>query len=139
MNAPSRFVREGFLDAERRVARLTSSQPVDEPRVVALFEASAAFAFINRAVNHTVRAYESSTLITVAAGVIQRGWTARSWQSHRFSVGVVLVVATVTNVGLQLMQQSPVGWLWFLLPGMAGLLGGLSIAASGAVVGRTRD
>ena len=139
MSASSRFVREGLLDAERRVATLTSPQPVDEPRVVAQFESSAVFGFAGRAVDTFARAYESSSLVAWMDGAIREWWTARPWQWRRFAGGVVLVVAAVTYLSLYLLQRQPVGWLWLLLPGLALLVGGLSIAASGAVGKRSSD
>jgi hypothetical protein len=102
-----------------------------------LFESSAAFGAISRAVDHLVRAYETSALITAAANLIRNWWTERSWQCRRFAAGVVLVVAAATYTGLYLLQQSPTGWLWLVVPGMAFVIGGLSITASGAGARRT--
>jgi len=137
MSALSRFLREGVIDAERRVAALTSPQPVDEPRVVALVESSVAVGLVSRAVRNVARAYESSWLVAKVEGVVREWWIARPWRWQRFAGGVILVVAALTYVGLYLLQQSPVGWLWFLVPALALIVGGLSLAAAGTVGRRT--
>jgi hypothetical protein len=137
MSAVSRFLREGLLDAERRVATLTSPQPVDDARVMAQVESSAAFAVVSRVVNYVARGYESSSFVARADRMIGEWWLARSWRWRRFAGGVILVVAAVTYLGLYLLQQSPVGWLWFLVPALALVIGALSIVAAGTVERRT--
>jgi hypothetical protein len=136
MSAVSRFFGAGVRDAERRIAALTASRPDDEPRVVSQLESSAVFGVVSRAVNLLACAYESSALVTMATRLIDHSYTSASWGCRRFSAGVVLVVAAATYVGLYLVQQSPTGWLWLVVPAMAAIIGALLIAAS-SVSGRS--
>lgn len=131
MSAVSRFFGLGVRDAERRIAALTAVRQDDEPRVLAQLESSVTFGVVNRGVNHLVRAYETSTIVTSAARLFERSYTSRSWRRRRFDAGVVLVVAAATYVSLYLVQQSPTGWLWLAVPAMTAIIGGLLIAASG--------
>jgi uncharacterized protein (DUF2345 family) len=99
----------------------------DDPRVVEALRSSVllgAASSVMHAMWRGVSASRTAAQMTAA----KDEWDRHSRQDRQFAVGVMLVTAAVTGVGLIAAHEMPPGWLWLVLPGIAATLGALGIA-----------
>lgn len=105
-------------------------------RVAAVIESSAIVGLLDRSLDHIWRAASSSVVASMAPAAA-RAWTALDVRVRRVAVGTMLIVAVAAHLVLTLATQVPPGWIWLVLPGIAGAIGLLLVAAPG-LAGVTR-
>jgi hypothetical protein len=109
----------------------------DDEQVVALLASSALVRRADRAVQLTAKVIRSSA----AADTLRRAaaaWSVGRSARRRFSIGLILVVASVVNVGLTTATGSVPGWLWMVIPGLAAAIGAVMMVF-GAAAREERD
>lgn len=125
----TRFVNLILRDAERRAARLTVSDQLDDRRLSTVLNSSAAFAMVDGAVRRFWRAMEMSEANAIAHRTYAR-WQGLAWTRQRFMLGSTLLAAVAVHVGLRIWQGPDPGWLWLILPVTAATIGALFIVGS---------
>lgn len=125
------FFRDGFSDAEQRLAGITLGAPADDPRVTQVITASRAVGAVGRVLGIVGAAAESSAFVAAGREAVER-WRHLAPPAQRLAGGVTLMTAAAVHVSLTLWRGITPGWLWLILPGMAAAVGGLLLAASGS-------
>jgi len=99
-------------------------------RVVTVIKSSVLFGALHRALATVWRAADDSAIV---AALSQRmgEWTGLDPSRQRLVVGTMLIVAVATHVILTLVTLTPPGWIWLVLPGIAGAFGVLLVAMPG--------
>lgn len=127
----TRIVNLILRDAERRAARLTVPDQLDDRRQSTVLNGSAAFALVDRGVRRFRRAAEASEANAIAQRTLTR-WHGLAWTQQRFMLGMTLLIAVAVHLSLRIWQEPDPGWLWLILPVTAAVIGALLIAGSRA-------
>lgn len=122
----TRFVRLGLEDADRRLSRLTASDALDDDAVMGVLESSAVFQWCRRVADALSRAAKSSAALALGRSIFDH-WTETHRESRRMALGTVLVTASVVYASFTEWQAATPGWLWTIVPGLAGAIGALLI------------
>jgi len=103
----------------------------DDPRVLAIVNASILVRTLTHVLNVVLRAFKASA-ITARGRTLAADWAAAGWQARRRAVGQAVLVAVPVHVTMSLWQGVPPGWLWLIAPACATVFGLFLLAASGA-------
>jgi hypothetical protein len=134
MAALRTFIRQGLVDADRRLSRIFAARPVDDRWVVETIERSYLYRVVAAVGGTVARAAATSWSLRAVRAVVER-WTATPSGERRRAAGVMLVVAVFTHVALRFWQGHEPGWLWTVLPSVAAAIGLLLIVTSRQVAG----
>lgn len=97
--------------------------------VAAVIKSSVVFGLFDRALGLVWRAAAGS-VVASAATQAAAAWTSVDRGSRRLALGTMLIVAVAAHVLWTLATQVPPGWLWLVVPGIAGAVGALLVLAS---------
>lgn len=106
-----------------------SQPPQADRRVAAVIESSAVFGLLDRSLGHVWRAAAGS-VVAATATQAARVWTGLATGLRRLALGIMLLTAVAAHIVFTLVTLTPPGWLWLVLPGIAGALGLLLVVAS---------
>ena len=114
------------------------SRREDDRRVLSVIESGVIVGRIDRALSRIWRGAGDSVAVSAATRWVA-AWRGLGRSTQRFAAGLTLVVAVATHLLLAIATETPAGWLWLILPGLALAIGGLLLLASsdvGTSVGR---
>ena len=98
----------------------------DDPRVVDVLRSST----VVRTIGGMLQGLWTAGAASVSAQVVARGgrrWRSESAADRRRAIGLTMVMAAVTHLGLLVTQDTPPGWLWLALPALAMMVGSLCV------------
>jgi hypothetical protein len=122
----TRFVRLGLEDADRRLCRLTASEALDDDAVMGVLASSAVVQWFRRVADTLSRVAGSSAALALGRSAFDH-WTEEHSSSRRVAVGTALVTASLVYASFTAWQGTTLGWLWTIVPGLAGAIGALLI------------
>ena len=127
-NAVTRFVREGAREADRSVAGWLSPKPLD-----ATDRYLGSSAVVQR-VDGAFRKLSWWWANSRSAALMATAGIALSQLAHSErvrGVGLALVVAAVVHVAMMMAQGPRAGWVWLVVPALAGAIGVMLLVAAG--------
>jgi hypothetical protein len=115
MNALTRFIKFGALDANRRVAGILAPRPVGvADRHVKSSVVVRTFDRFTRMLWASICGSETGR----AASAARDAWGRAGWSDRYRTIGLVLIVAASVHVAATIMQGPRPGWFWLIVPAL---------------------